>query len=38
VQSALAALQRADLVYREDDGRYAVIDSLFREWVARTTH
>jgi len=38
VQSALAALRRADLVYREDDGRYAVIDSLFREWVARTTH
>jgi hypothetical protein len=38
VQSALAALQRADLVHREDDGRYAVIDSLFREWVARTTY
>jgi hypothetical protein len=38
VQVALAALQRVDLIAREDDGRYTVIDSLMREWVARTTH
>ena len=38
VQVALAALQRLDLIAREDDGRYTVIDSLMREWVARTTH
>jgi len=37
VQTALAALQREDLIARDDDGRYAVIDSLMREWVARTT-
>ena len=37
VQAALAALQRLDVVAREDDGRYAVVDSLMREWVARTT-
>ena len=38
VQAALAALQRLDLVAREDDGRYGVIDSLMREWVARKTY
>ena len=38
VQAALAALQRLDVVAREDDGRYVVIDSLMREWVARRTH
>jgi hypothetical protein len=38
VQASLAALQREDLVTREDDGRYAVIDSLMREWVARQTY
>jgi hypothetical protein len=38
VQAALAALQREDLVVREDDGRYAVVDSLMREWVARKTY
>ena len=37
VQAALAALQRLDLVARQDDGHYAVIDSLMREWVARKT-
>ncbi|MFI5178803.1 MAG: ATP-binding protein [Vicinamibacterales bacterium] len=37
VQSALSALVRLDLVAREDDGRYVVVDSLTREWVARKT-
>jgi hypothetical protein len=38
VQASLAALQRVDLISREDDGRYVVVDSLMREWVARTTY
>jgi hypothetical protein len=38
VQASLAALRRTDLVDRDDDGRYLVVDSLFREWVARTTY
>lgn len=38
VQAALAALQREDLVTRDEDGRYRVVDSLFREWVARRTY
>jgi uncharacterized protein len=38
VQAALTALQREDLVVREDDRRYAVVDSLMREWVARKTY
>lgn len=38
VQSALAALLRHDLIAREDDGRYVVVDSLVREWVARETY
>jgi uncharacterized protein len=38
VQAALAALQKHDVVAREDDGRYVVIDSLMREWVARKTY
>jgi uncharacterized protein len=38
VQSALAGLGRADLVARDREGRHAVVDSLFREWVARTTY
>ena len=38
VQTALAALQRLDLVARETDGRYAAVDSLMREWVARRTY
>jgi len=37
VQAALAALVREDLLARED-GRYTVVDSLFREWVARRTY
>ena len=36
VQTALAALVRDDVVARES-GRYVVVDSLFREWVARQT-
>jgi uncharacterized protein len=38
VQHSLAALQREDLVARDDDGHYVVVDSLFREWVARKTY
>jgi hypothetical protein len=38
VQAALSALQRDDIIAREDGGRYTVIDSLTREWVARTTY
>ncbi len=36
VQAALAALVREDVIAREGP-RYGVIDSLFREWVARRT-
>jgi hypothetical protein len=36
VQAALAALVRDDIVARESD-RYAVVDSLMREWVVRRT-
>jgi hypothetical protein len=36
VQAALASLVRDDLIAR-DSGRYAVVDSLLREWVARQT-
>jgi len=36
VQRALAALVRDDVVTRDGD-RYAVVDSLLREWVARQT-
>jgi hypothetical protein len=36
VQAALAALVRDDIVAREG-GRYAVVDSLMREWVVRRT-
>jgi hypothetical protein len=38
VQSALASLVNADLVARESPKRYTVVDSLFREWVARLTY
>ena len=38
VQASLAALLREDLIVREDDGHYAVVDSLMREWVARRTY
>src|SRR5690348_9066125 len=37
VQASLAALVRDDLIAREDDARYSVVDSLLREWVARKT-
>ena len=37
VQSALLALVRADLVAK-DGSRYTMVDSLFREWVARKTY
>jgi hypothetical protein len=37
VQTALGALVRTDVVARED-GRYVVVDSLLREWVARQTY
>ncbi len=37
VQSALAALVRQDIVVKEDNARYVVSDSLYREWVARKT-
>jgi hypothetical protein len=36
IQAALTALVRDDVVYREPD-RYVVVDSLFREWIARQT-
>ena len=36
VQTSLAALVRDDLIAREGD-RFAVVDSLMREWVARRT-
>ena len=37
VQSALEALVRADLITKEGP-HYAMVDSLFREWVARKTY
>ena len=37
VQASLTALVREDILSREG-ARYAVVDSLFREWVARRTH
>ena len=36
VQASLQALVREDLIAREQD-RYAVVDSLMREWIARRT-
>lgn len=36
VQAALAALVREDILARDRE-RYSVVDSLFREWVARRT-
>jgi uncharacterized protein len=38
VQTALAALVRQDVIARDADGRYVVVDSLMREWVARRTY
>jgi hypothetical protein len=37
IQASLRALMKQDLVTKEET-RYVVIDSLFREWVARTTY
>ena len=37
VQAALEALLRADIVAK-DGSRYTMVDSLFREWVARKTY
>ena len=37
VQASLAALVREDILARDKD-RYVVVDSLFREWVARRTY
>jgi len=37
VQGALSALARQDLITRDGD-RYAVVDSLMREWIARRTY
>jgi uncharacterized protein len=37
VQASLSALVREDVLAREST-RYVVVDSLFREWVARHTH
>ena len=36
VQSALSALVKQDIVMKVD-ARYVVVDSLYREWVARRT-
>jgi uncharacterized protein len=37
IQAALAALLRQDIITK-DDSRYATVDSLYREWVARKTY
>lgn len=37
IQAALAALLRQDIITRDRD-RYATVDSLYREWVARKTY
>jgi hypothetical protein len=37
VQSSLAALVKADILMK-DGPRYTLVDSLFREWVARQTY
>ena len=38
IQTSLAALLRLDLFARDDAGKYAAVDSLMREWVARKTY
>ncbi|MGE3842513.1 MAG: hypothetical protein AB7I50_13085, partial [Vicinamibacterales bacterium] len=38
VQASLATLVREDVVSREDDGTYRVVDSLYREWIVRNTY
>lgn len=37
IQASLAALMKQDLLLKEGQ-QYIVIDSLFREWIARTTY
>ena len=37
VQASLSALVRQDVLVKEEQ-RYAVVDSLLREWVARKTY
>lgn len=37
IQAALAALLRQDIITK-DGGKYATVDSLYREWVARKTY
>jgi hypothetical protein len=37
IQASLAALTKQDLLLKEN-GRYVVVDSLLREWVARSTY
>src|SRR5687768_5807089 len=38
IQISLNRLLSLGIVHREDDGRYTVVDSLMREWVARRTY
>ena len=38
VQAASPPSSAQDLIAREPDGRYVVVDSLMREWVARKTY
>jgi hypothetical protein len=38
VQSTLASLVKADLISRDGQKRYVLVDSLLREWVARRTY
>ncbi|MGE0443594.1 MAG: ATP-binding protein [Vicinamibacterales bacterium] len=37
IQASLVALMKQDLLLKED-GRYVVVDSLLREWIARRTY
>src|SRR6188472_3238277 len=37
IQTSLSLLMKQDLLHRED-GQFVVVDSLLREWVARTTY
>ena len=38
IQISIGRLLSLEIVHREDDGRYTVVDSLMREWVARKTY
>lgn len=38
IQISINRLLSLEIVHREDDGRYTVVDSLMREWVARKTY